>query len=342
MIGIFLPIYLYVELGFSLTQVILFFLVWTISFALFLFPAVKTISKYGAKHSMIASIPFMVSFLGLILLLQYYPSLSWIAAIIYGAEFAFFWMGFHIDAALQGKRRDLGKESGLITFLGLLPGVFGPLLGGLILYFFTFNILYGFVILIALVSFLPLLMSKEVYAKGKMHLKFDKKHMKYSYAYFSEGVSHITGLVFWPLFIFVILGSYLSLGTYGTVITIIVGLFTLVLGKWSDDGKRGILLKVFSLMHAVVWFGKMFANSVFAVFGFGTAGSVAGYGFYVPLLAKTYGMAKKEKVSYLFMREFALCVGRVVALVLVLITLNIKWAFLLTSIVYLGFFLFDR
>ena len=342
MIGIFLPIYLYVELGFTLTQVILFFIVWALSFALFLFPAVKTISRYGAKHSMIGSIPFMIGFLVLVLLLQYYPSLAWLAAIVYGAEFAFFWMGFHIDAALQGKKRDLGKESGMISFLGILPSVVGPLLGGVILYFFSFNWLYALVILVAVVSFLPLLMSKEVYAKGKMHLKFDKKHLKYSYAYFCEGVSHISGLVLWPLFIFVILGSYLSLGTYGTVVTVVVGVFTLILGKWSDEGKRGILLRIFSILHSVVWFGKVFVTSVLGVFGLGTFASIAGYGIYVPLLAKSYGMAKKEKVSYLLMRELAYGVGRLSVLLLVLVTLNLKLGFLLTSVVWLGFFLFVR
>jgi len=320
----------------------LFFIIWSLSFSLFLYPAVKTVSRFGTKHSMIVSIPFMIISIGLILSLQYYPNLFWVAALFYGGEFAFFWMGFNIDAALEGKKKDFGKESGVISFLGLLPGIIGPILGGLVLYFFSFNFLYIFAMFFVLISFVPLLLSKEVYSKSNLHLKFDKKHLKYSVGYFAEGVSNMTGLVFWPLFIFSILGSYLTLGSYGTVVTTIVGLFTLAFGKWSDEGKRRLLLRLFSFIFSIVWFLKIFVVNVVGVFTLGIFSNIAGYGVYVPMLAKSFSMTRKEKVSYMFFRELSLGLGRIVALLLVLITVNLKVGFILSAVVWMVLFFLIR
>jgi len=215
-----------------------------LSFFLFQYIATFIVMRFGAKHSMIMGVFFTIGMIFLIYFLRDYSFLFFPAAIFYGMQGAFFWMGFHIDAVLNGRKRDFGKESAIIETGLLLPSIIGPVLGGLLIKFFGFGVLYGVAVAILIVSFIPLLFSKEVYISGKLNLKsfFDKKHRKYFFIYFAQGIGFISGHVFWTLFIFAVIGGYLSMGIYGSLATLFVCFITLFIGKLLMKARRVSLL----------------------------------------------------------------------------------------------------
>ncbi|MAG78719.1 hypothetical protein CL616_05135 [archaeon] len=343
MIGIFLPLYLFVEVGYTLNQVIYFYMVFVMCFGVAQFVATKMVYKWGAKHSMILSVPLLMVALVFIISLKTYPSLLYVPAILQGIQAGFFWMGFHIDAVVKGKKRNFGKESALIEVFNIGPHIIGPIVAGLIIKFFGFNTMYVATLFVLGVSFIPLLFSKEVYAKSGVNITsfFDKQHMKYFLGYFAQGVGFIAGGVFWPLFIFATLGSYLSLGLYGTVATLAVCLLTLTIGKFSDKkGEKRFLIRFFAFFNAVFWLLKFYVTNVFQIYLVGTLRGITSHGIDVPFLAKTYGQAKKRKaIGFILFRESMLRVGQMFALVLVLIVGKLEVSFIAASIASL-FFLF--
>tara|TARA_Y100000310_G_C20624800_1_gene785276 strand:- start:93 stop:1220 length:1128 start_codon:yes stop_codon:yes gene_type:complete len=343
MIGIFLPLYLFVELGYSLQTVILFFIVWIISFALMLYPATKCVSRYGAKHCMIFSAPILIIALLLIMFLQKYSFLFYPAAIFTGAELAFFWIGFHIDAALQGKKKSIGRESALISVIGILPTIFGPFIGGLILIYFNFTVLFVLSLALAIISFVPLIFSKEIYAKTDFDWKYlmKKTHIKYFFAFFAQGVRGTTRLVFWPLFIFAILGGYLSMGVYGTVATLVTSIMGLFIGGWADKGRKSFIIRVSGFFETIFWFLRAFVSTVAQVFGIGILGGFSYLGVSIPLLAKSYYRAKKEKVAgFIFFREMCVRLGGLTVLLIILYIGDVKVAFYVTAVTSLFFIFF--
>src|SRR3990167_3057702 len=156
-IGIFIPLYLSIELGFPFSSVIYYFMAMTLAFAL---------GSY------------------------FFPSLYLLAAILKGFSMGIFWMGFHIDVAVYSHKKTIGKESGTIHLSSILGAIVGPLIGGLVLYYYTFTVLFSLAILAFIISLVPMLFSKELYVKTAFDFRslFVREHIKYFFGYFAQGV----------------------------------------------------------------------------------------------------------------------------------------------------------
>ena len=60
MYGIFVPLYLFVDLNYSLNKVLLFFLLYAVSVTLSVIPAAKFTSRYGIKHGILISMFLLI------------------------------------------------------------------------------------------------------------------------------------------------------------------------------------------------------------------------------------------------------------------------------------------
>jgi len=243
MIGIFLPLYLLNEVALPFASVVTFFLIMAATFGLALFPAATIISRFGSKHAILLSYPFLGTGLLVTLALQSRPDLRALAALAFGINMALFWMGFHIDAALYSKKKVIGKQLALMHITETFGVVLGPLTGGLIVKYFGFTVLFIIAFIILAISIIPILFSKEVYAKTEFDIRYFFKdgHTKYFFGYLAQGVQFTTLGVMWPIFIFSILGGYLSLGIYGTIVALIVAILGYVIGNIADDYRKGYI-----------------------------------------------------------------------------------------------------
>lgn len=343
MIGIFLPLYLFTDLGFPLSKVISFFLITSLSFACGNYLALGLISRYGAKHVMVWSYFFLIVGLILTYFLESYPGLYLLASFYQGLSMGLFWMGFHVDASLHSRKKAVGKQSGLISFVSVLGAVLGSILGGFVLYYWGFPILFLSSILVFIFSILPFLFSKDLYVKTDFDFRslLIREHVKYFFGYFAQGVRSTAATVFWPLFIFAIFGSYVVLGSYGALATLFTGILCYFVGMISDEHSKGFLMRLSSPFEALVWIARMFVDSVISIFLVGFLGGITSVGVDVPLLAKTYGRTKKEKAAaFLFFREMSIRSGEVFTLLLVLIFGVVSSSFIAASLSSLFYLLF--
>lgn len=342
MIGIFLPLFLYVEKGYSLEQVVLFFSLMSVGFLLSAFMALKVVSRFGVKHSIVISYFILISSFIMLFFLDSYRSFYWFIGLFQGLSFGFFWIGFHVDATLHVRKKTLGKASGLISFSSVMGAVMGPILGAVIINFFSFNILFVVALCLFVVSFIPLLFSKDIYVKTGFDFKglFKREHYKYILAYFAQGIRYTVAGVFWPIFAYFIVLDYLTLGWLVTIGTLFVGIIGYFIGKFSDEFGKSKMIKIFAPINAVFSSLRIFAWNTLSLFGLGWAESVSAVGIDVPLLAKTYNRAKKEEVAgFIFFREFILRLGEIFGLIIGLI-IGLKLALVLagaSSLLYLFF-----
>lgn len=343
MVGIFLPLFLFVELGFSFREVILFFGIMTLMFFISGIIALKVVSKFGVRHSMIFSYLFLISSFILLLFLESNPSLYLLVSGIQGFSFGFFWTGFHVDFALHAPKKNIGKQSGLISFSSIIGAVIGPIVAAVIIHFFGFITMFIIALTFFVVSFIPLLFSKDDYPKTSFNIKvyFKKEYFKYFFGYFAQGVRMTVLAISWPIFVYLILGDYLTLGWLATISTLLIGITSYFVGKYSDKLGKSNLIRIFAPISGVFAILRIFVWNVWSIFFVGMIDSILMVGVDVPLLAKTYGRAKKEDIAgFVFFREMALRAGEVFILVFMFIFASLKASLIvsaLSSFLYLLF-----
>lgn len=344
LIGVFLPLYLYVELGFPFSSVIYYFIAMTLAFALGSHLTLPLITRFGAKHAMVWSYPLLLIGVALTLYLHSYPSLYLLASGLMGLSMGVFWIGFHIDVAVHSHKKTVGKESGIIHFSSILGAIAGPLLGAFILHYFSFTVLFFTALLMFVISILPMLFSKDLYVKTGFDFRslFIKEHVKYFFAYFAQGIRLTVATVAWPLFIFTIFGSYVTLGSYAAFATFSIGILGYFAGSAMDKVKeKGVLMRIAAPFESVLWIFRAFISTTTGVFLVGLFGGITSLAIDVPLLAKTYSRAKKEQIAaFVFFRESSIRVGELVALLFLLFVVDLKASFFLaaaSSLLYLLF-----
>ena len=150
----------------------------------------------------------------------------------------------------------------------------------------------------------------------------------------------MAALVFWPIFIFIILGAYLKVGSLITVVGLLTAVVSFIVGRLSDTTfKKRKLIKVGSIFHSLVWFGKIFIVSQFQLVAVAFLDGISMIIMELPFTALVYNKAGKKDGSYFVFREISLCIGRVLALLVVLLTGSLIASFGFAGIASLAYML---
>ena len=201
--GVFIPVYLY-QLGYSFTTIFLFYGILGLVTAVFSLVSVKVFSKFGLKHCMLISIPFLIILFALLYTLETFGWNPLLLSLIYGVQAAFFWVPYHIDFTRSSDKKQRGMQVGFSKIIASIFAAMGPLAGGLILAFFGFHILFITVGIFLIGSIIPLFLTKELHQPFHFSLKefFQGQKLKEVSAFIGHGMEMRMGWVVWPLFIF--------------------------------------------------------------------------------------------------------------------------------------------
>ena len=217
-IGIFIPIYLF-EKGYSLSAIILFFVLVQLSRLIFLPISAWLSSVIGAKKmigfSFIASIIFY-------LILDKIDSLSngfYLSALIYGAVIAFYILPFLVHLSKMSPNNNRGKILGKLNIYSAVAGASGPILGGIIISSYGFSAGFVAVILFIIPAILLLLLTPEISKIRKIN--FGLINIKKIYPdLIANGFLNFQiylGYMVWSIFIFLIVLEYDKVGLIQTI-----------------------------------------------------------------------------------------------------------------------------
>src|SRR3989344_3402877 len=131
LLSLFVPLYLYRELGYSLQQTLLFYIFYAVIFAICTPLAAKFCSKYGVKHAVLLSVPLYLGFVSLLYVLSLVKISLLLVALLLGAALAFYWIGMHLIFYHASHRAHRGEEIGKLPPLRGLSRLLGPFLGGI-------------------------------------------------------------------------------------------------------------------------------------------------------------------------------------------------------------------
>ena len=311
--GVFIPVYFY-KLGYSLTTIFLFYGILGLVTAFFSLASVKVFSKVGLKHCILISMPFLIILFAFLYTLETFNWNPLLLSLVYGIHAAFFWVPYHIDFAKFSDKKQRGKEVGFSKIAASVFSALGPLVGGLILAFFGFHILFIIVVFSLIGAIIPLFLTKEIPQKFHFSLKkfFHGQKLKEILGFIGYGAETRLGWVVWPLFIFLfILGEeYLSLGVISSLSVFSGMIFTFFAGRFSDMKKRKKVLKIGTGANAIIWVVKSFIITPFQVIITDIFYGATQATMHVPFDSLSYDKARKRNLAGMILqREFYISLG---------------------------------
>jgi len=342
LLSLFIPLYLYIERGYSLDQTLYFFIFYAVVIGICSPIAAKFSSRFGAKHSVLFSIPFYLIFILMLYLLPQFDFPLFLIASFVGVSISFYWMGMHLIFYHASDRKHRGEEFGKREGLSVLATMFGPLVGGLLIKLIGFGFVFLLTSLILVGSAVFLFFSKEEHPRYHFSIRslVDKKHWQNSLFFVSRGIRSMANGAIWPIFIFMILNDYLSLGIVGSILAGLSAFLIWFMGKYSDHFGKHKIIKYVVGLESISWFMRALVVTVTQVFSVTIFGAITFGVMEGPMGALEYNKARKKVAEYFVSREVFVCLGRILVLVLVLMTNKLWSGFVLTGFASLAALLF--
>ena len=335
LVGIFIPIYLY-TLGFPLIDILVYYLMFHVFHLLSAFLVVGKLAKrFGVKHLMLFSMPFLFGFIVVAALLQFYKGIPLVLlSFLYGMANSLYWVGFNAEFAKFSDLKNRGREMSFMYIISYFFAACGPFIGGLLIVYFGYLVLYGVVLCMLILSVVPLFMSKDF--SGKKQYKISKVFVKRSirYDYLPHVVFGVTGAIFifvWPLIIHLrgIFANVSGLGLLFTL-TFIVGMFlAYYVGKLTDRVKNFInIAKISNVIFAILWVFRWLANTAGMLIGVEIVSGLNRSFANVPLDKYIYNRTAKSKdvVEYTVFREVSLHLFAALAILIIILVGDIFWS----------------
>lgn len=312
LVSIFIPMYLMDSAGFSVLQVGFFFLSYYISDLVVTVPCYHLSSRIGYKKIALLSGPFLVTYY---FLLRSFtdPIPLYLATFIGATGKSLYWAGMNPETALSTHEGNRDSEVGIFYSMPTLASILSPVIGGLIIAVFSYNVLFVATAFLVGLSFVPLFFTEE-HSQGlntDLISFFNRDHVEDFLTYFFNGAESVGKKLLWPLFLVLIIEGAVDLGVAGGLKSLGAAITSIAIGRITDDDNRskiivsGVFISVLMFFALYTVTDPVKATVLSFVFGLGrTAVTMSAF-------EKALENAEKEDyLEYFAFRGTALNLGR--------------------------------
>jgi len=332
MLLLFEPIYLWQQ-GYGLAGIVKFYLGVYVLYFLLAPVGANFATRHGFENSIFLSTVFQFIYY---LCLFFTAQVGWLvipAVMLYALQKSFYFPAYNADFARYSDETEEGREvSGMSVALALVY-VAGPLLAGFLLTVSSWFCLFLVGGIILLLSNWPLRRHRP---------PFTPRYFSYRGAYrrllepafrrpLLAGLGFGEELIFmtlWPVFMYILLINYETMGIFVGVSTLVMALVTLYVGKLTDDGNKHSVLRFSMLANQLGLLGRLLVTTPFTVFLVDAWSRITHNMVIVPIYAITYSRAKQQSAmdTGVFF-EMSLSLGKILAALLLLFIFSwtISW-----------------
>jgi len=326
-LAIFLPIYYFMlaqKLELNMTQAwivtLLFFTLLFFIKALGAYLAPKIAHRYSHKVALILSVAFLT-----VAVLMLSISNQWLiiffASIALGLQGGIWWVLYHLDFCLAGKKTEYGKEIGFRQALGILSGVITPFLAGYTIAQYGYSALYFFTAFLALILALVLYLLQNQYKIPKIRnhdlINEIKKNKRDFMAFIGIGGELSVSEVVWPILLYLVFQKPLIIGSITALIALAAFLTSLVTGFMSDKWHKDKLEHYGVAIVSLSWLGKYLTQTTLGIVVFDIVYRIFNSLFYVPIVTFSYlRLLTENRTAYITARQMAYSLGRVIFLLI--------------------------
>ena len=339
LIGLFTPIFLLKEIGIGFNQLLIYYVILFLTLA-FAYPiSAKLCSRFGLRHVIMLSVPFYIIFYFLLYNLLNYKISVYLLGFIAGLAEGLFWYAYSADFAKYSDRKHRIDQVKYWFIVASLIGIVGPFIGGYLLSLLNFYLLFGLVIILLIFSVVPLLMSKDIVLGHDFTISdvINKKNFENFFLYYLQGMRGIVLGIFWPIFIFLILRGYFSLGIISAGATLVSSIATWLIAGYINSMDKISFSKVGAMIDGIVTFFRIFVRDFIQITGISLLGGVTVNAVEISTSALSFDQANKTDIGgFLIFREIAYTLGRLSLLLVILFlglntVLSIKLSFFILA-----------
>jgi MFS family permease len=317
-IMLFEPVYLY-AIGFPLWKIMFFYFC---AYALYFFVLPlggKMVKRYGFSHGIILGSLLWILYFILLIAIPTHGVFFYLAIIALVFQKTFFWPGYHADFAFFSQCGERGRDISALIIFDSVAFILGPLIGGIIVSFFGFPILFMFMCVVILLSIVPLLLSKEEcisspFEYGEVYQSLvAKENRKYVIGYLGFGEELIV-LTIWPIFMYVAVENFAQTGAIVASSSFITALITLYAGRMADIKDRNGVLQTGVIVYALGWCMRFFARGGMGVFLVDFFSRTSKNILIIPIMSGLYDYATRHSiVRTVTFFEMSLTLGKLLA-----------------------------
>ncbi len=320
LMGLFLPIFVFL-VGYEangitagLRLVLVYLLIERVFVFIFNLSVGKLIEKIGFRQSILTGTLLSVLFF---MIAAIFGAQVWVVmsmAVLSSFAVPLYWNSRFALLALEGEMSAFGKEQGLVSLLQRGAGVLAPAVGGVIISLWSFEVLFGLGAVVLLISAVPVFFMRQHTDRGGDHINwsdlkkfvFDKKERHLVLAFVGESWEGNVSALFWPIYLFLVLGSYEVLGGI-TAVALTLGLVMSFVAGWvfdkknseSKNGGAGLFL-VFSSGLAILRVLRAAFGSLWGVWGLDVVTKLTSSFYYVPYGGYLLKAGKGRKILKFF------------------------------------------
>lgn len=338
LLSLFVPLYLHQQLGYSLPETLYFFIIFAVMLAISSPLAAAFVTRYGIRKTIFLSIPLYLIYVASLYSLSFIPIPLYFIGTVMGFSIGFYWMGMHLAFYYASDLKHRGEEVSIRDGLSIGAGTIGPIIGGFLIKYVGFNIVFLIATILLFSSGFVLLgyTEKQMTYHFSLRPALNRRQWKLLLYFISRGGIIIAEGVLWPLYLFVIVQDYFSLGMLGTLLTGIGALLVWFSGKWSDHLEKRKMVRTGMILSMAYWFVLPLVNTITRAFSVTLYGAIP-YGLLqAPLGALEYDQANGDIVNYFVMREIFFCLGRILMLAFVLIVDSLTGGFIFAGLMNLA------
>lgn len=340
MVGIFIPIFLIVELGFSLNSIIYFYLFNALGY-MFMSPiAGKLSSRFGLKNAAMLTVPMLIVFyLGLFSSNSFGININYLAFFL-GMTQSMYWIPFITHFVRSSDKKHRSEEVGFLSASMIISSMSGPFIGALIITLLGFGSLFKIASVLLALSIIPLIFTKGYHEPFRCRLKdMWAIPRRFTLKMLAFGATNIVELVFWPVFLFSIVNIYTSFGLIFLIAEFGSFVGAVWLGSIEDRKKLLKILRIGGILCAIIWLSRVFFTGALILAAITVIGAFFHNLVEIPFNTLEYDkyVRKKYLAELVVFRGVLESIGRVVLLGVLAIFMHYNAAFITSAMMYLTF-----
>lgn len=338
LILIFEPIFLY-QLKFPLWQIALYYALHYTSYVLLLPWGAKFAARFGYERSMAFSTPILMVYLLALAWLPQVREMLWVVFLLLTLHKIFYWPAYHATFAAFSRDGQRGKEQSVVRMIVFGIGVAGPVIGGIIIHFLGYPLLFVLAALTLIAAVVPLLKTQERYRAVKVpadagwRILLRKREKRVAWATMGWA-EHLVHMQFWPIRLFSILGSPVLMGLITSISVAVMTIWGFMVGAWCDHRVPRRCLGWAALLEAGSHALRAFVAVPWVAVPADITAHVANTSMEVPFLAQVYKNGREsEPLLYSLAFETMLAAskaGMAWVLVIVFAAFTLPVAFMIT------------
>lgn len=350
LILIFEPIFFYVE-DFSLSLIALYYAAHYLLYLILLPIGAMFAGKFGLERSLAISMPLFVIYFLMLASIPKVPSLFYSAWIVLAIFKMFFWPAYHAEISKFGDKKNRGTEISWFYAVSRGAGILGPVIGGIVITVFGFSVLFVIAAGLSLFAVVPLLKTKEKFKPRNIKygdpwkIILRRKEVTLRWGMIGWG-SHFINTAYWPIFMFIILGTTNMLGFLVSINVLIMTFLGFLVGEMSDRLSRKKVLRLHLPFYALGCLLRPIAFSPFAILLTDMLAKAAFVGVHIPMWHRLYSRGgDRGPLHYATALEMTICIYKALTAVIVACIFLIAMpytgfiaAFVLAAVLSLFFF----